>query len=185
MTSALEFRAVARLALEKRRFVVFCVCAAMLSGAVAAVVMTPVYEAKVVVIPADSEELRGKTGGLAGMAGLADLAGINVGTGEDVEKSIAILVSHRFTEAFLRDEGILPVIFSDRWDPAAQSWKRGQGVLTAARQGIDSALRTLSGDVPRSNLGGSGEGHGGPSEWEAFRRFDDLRSVSRDRKTGL
>jgi len=35
MTTALEFRAVARLALEKRRFVVFCVCAAMLFGALA------------------------------------------------------------------------------------------------------------------------------------------------------
>jgi len=185
MTTALEFRAVARLALAKRRFVLFCVCTAMLSGAVAAVVMTPVYEAKVVVIPVASEELRGKMGGLSGIEGLADLAGGNVGTGRDVEKSIAILTSRRFTVAFLRDEGILPVIFSDRWDPVAMSWKRGDGMLAAVRQWIDSALRTLSGDVPRSNLTGSGQDHGGPNDWEAFKRFDDLRSVSRDRKTGL
>ena len=186
MNGGLEFREVLRLIAERRRVLIWAVCGTMLAGLLLAVLLRPVYEAKVVVAPASIGDLRGRFGGAGGLAGLADLAGLNIGDGGDVEKSLAILMSRRFTDAFLRDEAILPVLYKEQWDPVAGAWKNGgSGPLAAVRRALDATLRFLSGDQSPAGAVSVGGEQGGPPAWDAFRRFDDMRQVRRDRKTSL
>ncbi len=84
---------------------------------------TPEYEAQVTLAPVEE----GKGGGLAALAGqfggLASLAGIDLGGGGGkTEEAIAILESRQFTEAFIRDHDLLPVLFAERWDPVQKAW---------------------------------------------------------------
>ena len=186
MSNGFDFADFARAVKSKRRIVLLAtgVCGAF--ALMLAVLLQPVYEARIVVIAASLSELRGKANSLGGIAGLADLAGINVGNNDEIEKSLATLSSRRFTDEFVRDEKILPVIYHDRWDANSKSWKpRGGGVLSALSRGMHDFLRYLSGDEAPADGPTAAEGANSPSLWEAFKRFNDMREISRDRKTGL
>ncbi len=83
----------------------------------------PRYEVNVVMSPVES----GKGGGFSALAsqfgGLASLAGIDLGGGGGkVEEALAVLESRRFTEAFIRDHQLVPVLFADRWDAEQGRW---------------------------------------------------------------
>jgi uncharacterized protein involved in exopolysaccharide biosynthesis len=186
MSNSFDFVDFARVVKSKRRIVLL---AAGIFGAFAlllAVFLRPEYEARIVVIAASLSELRGKANSLGGIASLADLAGINVGNNDELEKSLATLSSRRFTDEFIRDEDILPVIYYDRWDAKSKSWKqRGGGVISALGREVHDLLRSLSGDEAPADGPTGASGLNSPSQWEAFKRFNDLREISRDRKTGL
>jgi len=84
----------------------------------------PEYEAQAVLAPVEE----GKGGGLAALAGqfggLASLAGIDLGGGGGkTGEAIAILKSRRFTEAFIRDHDLLPVLFPEQWDATRKTWR--------------------------------------------------------------
>ncbi len=88
----------------------------------------PRYEVSVVMSPVES----GKGGGLSALAsqfgGLASLAGIDLGGGGGkTEEALAVLESRRFTEAFIRDHQLLPVLFADRWDAEQGRWRLEAG----------------------------------------------------------
>ena len=126
-----------------------------LAAVAAAFLMTPIYRAEVVVAPV-SEEKGGGLSALAGQfGGLASLAGINLGGGGGkVEEAIAKLKSRAFTTAFIEEQGLMPVLFDELWDPAAKRWR------------VDS-----EDDIPTA--------------WDAYKAFDEIRSISEDKKTGI
>jgi len=155
-------------------------------GAIISVTLRPMYEARVVVFPASLLDLHGKNGALGGLANLVDLAGIGSGSNDDVEKSIATLTSRRFTADFLREEGILPVIYSERWDSASKSWRRvNKGAVSRVVQSLRRLIRAWNGDEAPIDDAVASDANLAPSEWQAFKKFDEMRVVSRDRKTGL
>lgn len=133
-----------------------------LAGGVIALIigfmMTPVFRATVVMVPAnlDRNSLSSALGSAMGSLGsIASLAGVNVG-GNDlvVEESLAVMRSRQFTEAFLQDLNLLPVLYAKDWDAAAKRWA-----------------------VPPEKQ---------PTLGKAFKRFDgEIRDISRDKKTGL
>lgn len=101
--------------------------AAALGGSVAlglAMVMTPVYRASVVMTPADDAKSGGSLSSATGqLGGLASLVGMNVGGGGSrTPEALAVLKSRGFLESFFADEHLLPVLFSKRWNPEANSW---------------------------------------------------------------
>lgn len=111
------------------------VCTAV--SAIAAFSTAPTYRAVTVLVPAGSE--RGGIGaGLSSALGqfgsLASFAGINVG-GNDIEteEALAVLRSRQFTESFIDDLGLMPVLFSRHWDPQRKEWKPGTPAPTAAQ----------------------------------------------------
>ncbi len=60
------------------------------------------------------------------LGGLAALAGIGLGDGEEAKReATARLTSREFTYAFLKDEGLMPILFSDEWDETEKRWKSG------------------------------------------------------------
>jgi uncharacterized protein involved in exopolysaccharide biosynthesis len=90
----------------------------------AAFVMTPVYRAQVVVAPVVDDQKGGGLASIAGqLGGLASLAGISLGNDQSsVAESIATLQSRSFTEKFITEHELLPVLFADLWDDQKKSW---------------------------------------------------------------
>lgn len=82
------------------------------------------YSAEALLIPAAQDSAQGGLSGqLGGLAGLAtSLAGISLGAA-DATEPLAVLESRGFTQAFIEEHGLLPVLFADEWDATTRSWK--------------------------------------------------------------
>ncbi len=125
-----------------------------------ALVLTPIYRAETLLVPVSKEQ----AGGLAALAGqfggLADLAGINIGGGGSTEESIATLKSRELTKAFIKEEGLMPILFEDAWDENEKAWKKKWWNFS--------------------------DDNDGPTAWDAYELFDkNIRSVNVDKKTNL
>jgi uncharacterized protein involved in exopolysaccharide biosynthesis len=102
----------------------------LLSTAVAGVatlVVQKKYTASVTLSAASDSSANGRMGALSsGLAsqfqGLASLAG--VGGPNDTKKSetLAVLQSESLTEAYIRENNLLPVLYAKRWDPINKKW---------------------------------------------------------------
>lgn len=124
-----------------------------IGGALALVVgfVTPkVYRAQVTVAPVSAESQGGLLAGLQSqLGGLAGLAGLNFGKGDSSkQESLARLVSRDFTYRFISDERLLPILFADRWDPAAKAWRVDEQApsLEEAYLKFHNEIRTVSDD---------------------------------------
>ena len=81
------------------------------------------YRADIVLKPADSKQTQGLLSQLGGgLGGLASLAGLNLNDNKSSE-SIAVLKSRELIGAFIQDQNLLPILFAQKWDAAAQRWK--------------------------------------------------------------
>ncbi len=80
------------------------------------------YRAEVLLKPAEPKLTSGLSGQLGGLGGLASLAGINLGNANSAEP-IAVLTSREFTRAFLEEQKLLPVLYSNKWDAVGNRWK--------------------------------------------------------------
>lgn len=122
-----------------------------------AYVMTPKYQAEVLVAPIQDSKSGGGVSALAAQyGGLAEMAGINIGGGGgSKEVNLAYLKSRAFIEAFIIDNNLMPVLYAGAWDETAKKWKS---------------------DDP-SKI---------PSMWDAYNFFSKvIVSVNSDKKTGL
>jgi uncharacterized protein involved in exopolysaccharide biosynthesis len=127
-----------------------------LAGAIVAAVIgfntTPVYRATTVLVSAtpDRSSLSSALGSALGsLNGLASLAGVNVGGAEAaVEEALAVMRSRQFTETFLRDFNLLPVLFADDWDAAGKKWKDPAKAPTMGRafKYFNERIRDISRD---------------------------------------
>jgi uncharacterized protein involved in exopolysaccharide biosynthesis len=123
----------------------------------AAFLMTPIYRATTVLVPATVDRSgMGTLGSTLGqLSGLAALAGINIGPGQSqTEESLAVLRSRELTERFIRDKELMPDLFPRRWNQKLKTWK--------------------------------GPEDDWPTPAEAYEYFDEkIRTISQDKKTGL
>jgi uncharacterized protein involved in exopolysaccharide biosynthesis len=149
--------AIVRLLWQRRWWIIV---PTVLCTAVAVVVvqlMTPVYRATVVVVPADIEgSAMGALGSALGqLSGLASLAGGSLGNANSkMQESLAVLKSREFTERFIAEENLLPRLFAEEWDATAKRW--------------------------------TGPKERWPSLVQGYNYFDkEVRMVERDRITGL
>jgi uncharacterized protein involved in exopolysaccharide biosynthesis len=124
----------------------------------AALLMTPIYRATVVLV-SGGEERAGLSGALnsalGSLGGLAALAGVNVGSSDAAtEEALAVLRSCHFTESFIADNKLMPLLYPGAWSAATGNWK----------------------DPPEKR----------PTLARACKLFDKkIRSIGQDRKTGL
>lgn len=117
------------LLLLREYFWLVTACALLAGGAAYALTyaLTPVYRATTVLAPADLEK-KGMSSNLSSalgsVSGFAALAGINFG-GNDyaTEEAMEVLKSAQFTEDFIRDRGLLPELFPQKWDAHARRWR--------------------------------------------------------------
>jgi len=143
--------------LTRYRWMIFAVtvlCA--LASTLFALLMTPVYRAEVLIAPVTERDNSSRFAAqLDEFSGIAALAGINTERGGRKNEAIATLKSRMFTEQFIKDEKLLPVLFQEKWDEENQRW----------------------GDVDPDDIPTMGDAY------ELF--DEELRRISEDRKTGL
>lgn len=126
-----------------------------LAAAVVSLLMAPIYRAEVLMAPVTDEETKGLSTLANQFNGLAALAGINVGGGKNaVDEAIATLKSRALTEAFIKEENLMPVLFPEHWDAQKKIWKVKDPK-----------------DIPGA--------------WDAYKKFNHIRKVQYERKTGL
>jgi capsular polysaccharide biosynthesis protein len=94
-----------------------------LASALFALLMTPVYRAEVLIAPVTEMDNNSRFAAqLDEFSGIAALAGINMERGGRKNEAIATLKSRLFTEQFIKDEKLLPVLFREMWDEENQRW---------------------------------------------------------------
>src|SRR6476660_7797567 len=97
---------------------VMVVCAVL--GALAGWLPDKTYEASIVLSPASDSSTAGRLGGLASWAGqfggLASLAGMSMPGQTKKEETLAVLQSELLTETYIRNNDLLPVLYSKLWD---------------------------------------------------------------------
>lgn len=173
-----------RILWDRRRLLLVASLSTGLVVAVISLVMKPVYRATVTMVPPSKGTDQGGLAALAGQfAGLADLAGVSLGSGADVDQSIALMNSRQFTEQFMQEEHVLPVMYPEMWDARAGQWRAGEA---SDGNGLSDLFSRVPGRSTSQISSGTGaHSEPGPSRWRAFKKFDALRRVSKDKKTNV
>lgn len=105
--------------LWRAKWIICGITAMCVIGSVAYVLnATEWYRAEVLLAPAEDRSSRNLSGTLGG---LASLAGVDAG-GRDSAEAIAVLRSRDFARAFIEDQKLMPVLFSEAWDPEKRDW---------------------------------------------------------------
>jgi len=103
-----------------------------LVGVTAGLLMHKQYRAEIIVATTDSPP--GSSGGLGAIASqygaLASLAGVSLSGRGSKDEAIALLQSRLITEAYVRDNDLLPVLYSERWDQGSGQWKPSARIPT-------------------------------------------------------
>lgn len=133
------------------------VASTALFAAIAALIAftaTPIYRASVVLVPANADGANAMEGALGQLGGLASLAGFKLGSsGLQIEEALAVLRSREFTERFIQDKNLMPVLYEDRWDAKEQRWRVDRKPPTPAQayKYFDKGIRTIVQDK-KTNL---------------------------------
>ena len=112
--------------------------------------MTPIYRAEVTLAPAAED--KSAASALAGQfGGLASLAGVSLGgAGGKTEEAIATLNSRLFTDTFIKEKKLMPILFADMWDENSKSWKlendKDKPTARKAYKLFDEDIRSISED---------------------------------------
>lgn len=96
-----------------------CTCVA----AVYAFLAPQWFESEAILIPASPKSTQNLTSQLGNLGGLASLAGMNFLSGSGTSEPIAVLRSRDLLREFIEKNDLLPVLYADKWDPAALRWK--------------------------------------------------------------
>jgi uncharacterized protein involved in exopolysaccharide biosynthesis len=123
----------------------------LLASGLLAFLMTPVYRAEVLIAPVSERDNSSRlVAQLEEFGGLAAFAGINTERGGRKNEAIATLRSRLFTEQFINDEKLLPVLFADDWDEDSQRWHQSDGekapTMGEAYKLFDEEIRSISED---------------------------------------
>jgi uncharacterized protein involved in exopolysaccharide biosynthesis len=112
---------------------------------------TPLYKADALLIPSDEtlglNAVSGALGGLGGsLGGLASLVGIG-GKADKEGEAIETLKSRSLTTSFIEQNGLMLILFHDRWDPVAKKFRAGLfGRVPTLEDGykkFDKSIRTV------------------------------------------
>lgn len=124
-----DLRHLVVLLIRWRWLIAAIVAVSTISAVVISFIVTPLYLATTTLVPAETGEAQTAIAGMLGqLGGLAELAGLQGPQNQTVIEAIALLKSREFTESFIRDENLLPVLFSHRWDSRLRQWKPGDRV---------------------------------------------------------
>jgi hypothetical protein len=101
-------------------------------------IMEPIYRTKAVLDPvtSDSNPLTASmvSSSLNSLGGsLSTLVGGSSEVDRDIDEAMTVLQSRAFTQKFLQQNNVLPLLFPKLWDEKAGRWKDGVQVPTLAR----------------------------------------------------
>ncbi len=136
---------------SRRWLILVVICVLTIAAIVVAATAEPVYRSSIVIMKADTQEQKGILGSLAsGFGGFGGFLpqGFLGGGGDETLEAAAILLSRAFTESFIVDQNLLPILFSDKWDPERGDWRDPQNVpsMNRAVSLFDREIRRLDED---------------------------------------
>ncbi len=110
--------------------------------------LTPVYRATILLIPTKTDkDMDPGGGGLGGIGGVASLVGINLGGSDSqTEEALAVLKSREFTQKFIEDENLMPILYAKIWDANTGKWtvdEKHQPTLSKAFRRFDKSIRMI------------------------------------------
>ncbi len=120
-----DFLDVCAMVWNRKRTILVVGMLPLIASVLLAFFSSPIYRAEVLLIPANARESNEMASGLSGqLGGLASLTGISLG-GENDRKNeaVATIKSRTLTNAFVSDNDLLPVLFSQQWDPKTKDWR--------------------------------------------------------------
>jgi uncharacterized protein involved in exopolysaccharide biosynthesis len=131
----------------RRWWIVACVLISTAVLTTAAFLMTPIYRASVIVIPANvGGDLDGGSA-LGQLGGIASMIGLGVGSrANETEEALAVMRSRQFTERFISDNGLIQRIYAGKWDAANNRWRVSSGkepTLAKAYERFDKRIRSI------------------------------------------
>jgi uncharacterized protein involved in exopolysaccharide biosynthesis len=102
---------------------------------VLAFIRTPIYRGVTILAAAEKKGTGSNlSSALGSVGGLASLVGMGLGAGDSAtEEAVAVLKSPSFTEAFIRDNNLLPELFPESWDSKEGHWKNGKKIPTLGK----------------------------------------------------
>lgn len=133
--------------------VVALICCAI--GAAIGLLSTKEYTASVTVAPVlGNEGSQGLAAGLSSLGGqfggLASLAGFSLPGKQENDEAIAVLQSHLLTREFVRENNLLPILYSNKWNPTLRAWKTSDvkevPTLWTADRYFSKGIRTVTED---------------------------------------
>ena len=128
--------------------IVMSALAAGVLAYVASFLITPVYRSTVLAAPISQSVAPGGLAALASQfAGVAALAGLNLGGDNRTAEAVATLRSRAFTESFIRERNLLPVLFEDAWDAESKDWKQDQEPTMWDAFQLFDGIRSVDEDV--------------------------------------
>ena len=120
--SALDARQIWRKLLRSKFLILGIIVVATAIALALAFVMTPVYRSQILLAPTGAEDDKGQIMTLIGQYAPGSQLG-SLGSGSNSkDQAIAVLKSRQFTEAFITNENLLPILFADAWDAEAEEW---------------------------------------------------------------
>lgn len=143
MSDSLKFAELFRILWLRKWIFLGAVALVLGLTALSIVLEQPKYRATVVTMAATPLGSEPRTGG-GQLGGLAALAGLNMSNQSvDVQETLAVLSSRSFTEDFVRERNLLPVLFAESWDKTTEDWYEG----TANPPSLDDAVRLIDKNV--------------------------------------
>jgi len=136
-----------RTVVEYKHLILGITLTCSLLAAVMAFLMKPVYRAEILLSPVKQEKRTDLGSLVSQLGGLEDIAGINLGAGgNNTLEAIATLKSRALTTTFIKEENLMPVLFTDRWDISRKQWKAGLEAPTEwdAYNLFDNSIRFVS-----------------------------------------
>jgi uncharacterized protein involved in exopolysaccharide biosynthesis len=139
----------------KRRRTAGVVALCTVIAVIAVLVAPSEYTASIVLSPVAERQMSGQLGGagsaLSQFSGIASLAGISLDNDSRKAESLAVLQSEALTENYIRQNNLLPVLYSRKWDALHQRWYTNNPdnvpTLWKANQDFKKKVRTITTDT--------------------------------------
>jgi len=152
-----------RMLLPEKRFILSFTAICTIISLSVAFLLPAIYRSEVLVDAAQIGQQGGGQSTLASLAGsltggLASSLGMGMNSGPALQDAIATIKSRVFTDKFIKDNGLFPILFASIWDKDQQRW-------------IEKSWKFWK-KIP-------------PSNRDAFEAFDKIRDAQIDDKTGL
>ena len=121
----IDLREIWRVLVKYKRMILLATFGAAIVAAGISLLLPNIYRAEVILAPTAAGDQKGDGIGkvLGSFGGLASLAGVSLGGGGSNEENLAVLKSRDFLWKFVQEKKLMPILFEDRWDKAANRWK--------------------------------------------------------------
>jgi uncharacterized protein involved in exopolysaccharide biosynthesis len=146
----IDLREIWRVLVKYKRMILLATFGTAIVAAGISLLLPNIYRAEVILAPTAAGDQKGDGIGkaLGSFGGLASLAGVSLGGGGSNEENLAVLKSRDFLWKFVQEKKLMPILFEDKWDKAANRWKESDpkkqpGQLTVHRLFVKKGLMSV------------------------------------------